>query len=79
MPGTKSTAQLNQVPPKTGDAVKDAMPMAAAEDKLKEGGAKAAKGKAPLEGEELEKFQKVYDGSALIRGMFNKDGTPKDQ
>ncbi|QDP63106.1 MAG: hypothetical protein GOVbin2277_33 [Prokaryotic dsDNA virus sp.] len=78
MPGTKSTAQLNQVPPKTGDAVKDAKPMAKAEDKLKESGAKAAKGKTPLEGEELAKFKKVYEGSALIRGMFNADGTPKD-
>tara|TARA_R100000388_G_scaffold88246_1_gene68472 strand:- start:724 stop:927 length:204 start_codon:yes stop_codon:yes gene_type:complete len=65
--------------PKTGNPVEDAKPKAKAEDELKEAGAKAATGKAPLEGEELEKFQKVYDGSALIRGMFNKDGTPKDQ
>ena len=75
----KSTAKLNVVPPKTGDAVADAKPLANAEDKIREGGAKPARDTSiPLEGEALEKFQKVYDNSAVVRGFFNKDGTKKD-
>ncbi len=75
----KSTFQPKTVPPKTGDPVADAKPLANAQDKIREGGAKTARDTSiPLEGEALEKFQKVYEGSAVVRGFFNKDGTKKD-
>jgi len=75
----RSTFQPKTVPPKTGDVVADAKPLANAEDKIREGGAKTARDTSiPLEGEALEKFQKVYDQSAVVRGFFNKDGTKKD-
>jgi len=74
----KSTAKLNVVPPKTGDAVADSKPLANAEDAIRKGGAKPARDTSkPLEGEALTKFKVVYDGSAVIRGFFNADGTKK--
>ena len=64
---------------KTDNPVLKEMPAAAAADAATKTGVGVITGRAnprePLTGDKLAKFTTLYKGSAVIRGMFNPDGT----
>jgi hypothetical protein len=77
MPDKVSSFVPNTKPPPTDDAVAAAKPEGKASDAAKTQGVQSITGQ-PLQGESLDKFKKLWDMSPMIRGMYNEDGSIKE-
>ena len=73
-PPPSGTFVPNKTPPPTDDPVAALKPGARAEKAAKREGVQSLTGKT-LTGDALTKFQAVWEGSSVIRAMYNKDGS----